>query len=224
MKKYVLYFCLLFTAIIYAQEELFHDETFKDKSFFEFTLTLKKAIQDKNPEVLKTILADSVEDGFGNCGYCAKSAFINNHFGPDQKNHWWNVLKSTIRFGFARVEKEGATYFQAPAWYQKYDSEKELVILGENVNVRKRASVKAEVIDQLSFTKAACFCGIEYTTEETYVASDGYQWVQITLPDGRKGYIVTDFSSLGDAYYKELSVEKIDGEWKITSFFNPAGC
>lgn len=224
MKTSFTYFCLFFTILLSAQQELFYSETFKDESFFQFTLTLKKALKEKNPEILKTILADSVEDGFGGCGYCSKSAFINNHFSPNQKDYWWNILKNTIRFGFARVKKEGTIYFQAPSWYQKYESEEELIILGENVNVRKRAAIQSEVIDQLSFTKVDCNCGIENVTEETYVTADGYQWVQITLPDGRKGYIVTDFTSVGDENYKELSVEKINGEWKITSFFNPAGC
>ncbi|WP_340203490.1 SH3 domain-containing protein [Ascidiimonas sp. W6] len=224
MKTYPLLCCLFFSLLLSAQNDLFHDESYKDAAFFAFKMKLLKAIETQDVDALVPILADTVEDGFGGCGACPKQEFINNHFSKDQNNYWWGILRNITRFGFARIDKNGKYFFQAPSWYQKHNSENELVVLGENVNVREDASTSSRVIAQLSFTKTGCNCSIVNMTEESSKFADGYHWIQIVLPNGKKGYIVSDFTSMSDGYFKELSVKKINGEWKITSFFNPAGC
>jgi hypothetical protein len=47
---------------------------------------------------------------------------------------------------------------------------------------------------------------------------EGKQWYRVMLRDGKTGFIIEDFVSA--SLNRELSVKKINGEWKIISFFS----
>lgn len=57
---------------------------------------------------------------------------------------------------------------------------------------------------------------------QIYNADEETSWVRILLPTGAIGYILANKTSA--VLYKEMTVAKIKGQWKIISFYHPAGC
>lgn len=222
MKNIIIITIILSFSFSNAQESLFTDEAFKDNDFYNFKLKLGKAIDNKNVEELRPLLSDSIIDSKDGCGICPKEVFITNYF-KNQNGYWWGVMKNAFRFGFKKYKG----YYQAPSFYQKVDAENEIIILAENVNVRKKPSLKSEVIGQLSFQKVKSKpMPVLLSNEENkeyFVNADGYAWIKVTLKNGKSGYVVQDFTNLR-IIEKEITVKKINGNWKITSFSNPPGC
>lgn len=212
-------FCFTFSS---AQKSLFSDESYRDVDFYNFKLKLAKALENKSIDELRPLLADSIIDSKDGCGICPKDIFLKNLF-SDENGYGWKVMKNTFRFGF----KNHKDYFQAPSFYQDVNMEKEIIVLAENVNVRKKPNLNSEVIAQLSFQKvkskpmAVLLSKEEY--KEYFANSDGYSWIKVTLENGKSGYIVQDFTNLR-MIEKEITVKKNNDEWKITSFSNPPGC
>lgn len=145
----------------------------------------------------------------------------------------WEQLKQAVRFGFHRFTAnqntrrwvpEGSLCFQAPSYFKRFSPDSVLLVLGENVNIRKEAGLKAPIIAQVSYELLGCHCLITAAPhpEEVRINADGRLWMQVFLPDGREGYIAYSLTSV--SVYRELTVAKLDGEWKIVSFFMAPGC
>ena len=83
------------------------------------------------------------------------------------------------------------------------------------------SSVSREV---LTYNEGMDISDIEWPRPDDFgrIETEKYNWIQVRLKDGRFGYIAEKFTSLWT--YKELSVMKIRGEWKIISFFHAPGC
>lgn len=229
MPKLILLICLMAGTLTFAQknksspeERIFYDETFKDAGFFDFSMRLQKAILDKDIQQLRPLLAAVIFDGEIGCGDCKKEEFMQLYL-INEGDYYWNVFKNSLQYGFQRLERENETYFQAPAFFSKYEAETELLILGENVNIRKEPSINSAIIATASFEKANCTCdALSLSSEEyqsNYATADGYDWVKITLRDGTEGFVVSDFTSL-KKIQNVITVKTVDGKWQITSFFS----
>jgi hypothetical protein len=93
----------------------------------------------------------------------------------------------------------------------------ELLISGEQVNIREAPGLEAKVIRKASYEKFRYKPLAKLTQTE-----DGLEWVEIILDDDRKGFVATQFTTIH--LRKELSVAKINGSWKIFSFSHIPGC
>lgn len=211
--------------------QVINDESHLDLDFFKFKNELLSSVLAKDTRTLVLMLADSIFESNDGCGYpgCSKDEFIEMYF-TYQADETWNDLLRIIRFGFARIESEytdvGVSHdkvvFQAPSYKRKVDEDGEILILGENVNIREKPSLNAKIIRTTSFEKFSCDCNINSFKESTYQTVDGFDWLEIKLENGNYGYVSAELTSY--SLIKELTVGKVNGEWKIVSYYNSPGC
>jgi len=225
---------LLFAALIiasYSNAQVINDESYLDVEFMKFKAELTTCVIAKDTIKLKRFLADTIRESKDGCDYpgCPRKEFIEYLF-KESADYSWQTMLSIIRFGFSRVTDEytdtpvvhSSTVFQGPSYLKKIDEEKQLVILGENVNIRKEPGINSPIIRKASFETFSCDCNIFDSTELTYQTVDGIDWVQIKLGDNQVGYVAREFTSV--EIDKEMTVAKVKGQWKIISFYHGPGC
>lgn len=239
---------LLFTAfffIIYQVQAQFDyklDESKSDKDFQLFATELKDIIEKRDTARLFNVLADSISESNNGCGYGSKECFIQiMEFRKLGDSSWfWTEAEKLMNFGFAksvskyelRNLKIGQTTFQAPSFLkqiQRSNTYNLLFIHAEKVNIRKRPTIESEIVarisyDTLIYNYGMALDNINWPEYEEYGESDsiGNIWIQVQLPNREFGYVIERFTSLWT--YKEMTITKVKGEWKIISFYHPSGC
>jgi len=211
-------------SIYSLNAQIIQDESYLEDDFWKFTARLGKCVAERDTVLLKSLLANRVyesKDGCGNEG-CTQESLINGYFSSNQSDSW-NELGNILRFGFTRVvdgaSGKNKTAFQGPSYLKTLDQDKqlgELLILGENVNIRYSPSLKAKVIRQSTYEI------FRYDNLAKTIESDDIKWVEIQLENGQKGYIASHLTTIN--FRKELTVGKIEGIWKIVSFSHIPGC
>lgn len=211
--------------------QLINDESYLDIEFLKFKNDLLECVINKDTAKLKEFLADKVFESKDLCGYpgCNKVDFIKYYFNEGAEETWDTMLK-IIRFGFVRdtdqnpqrIVPHDSMIFYGPSYLKYVDTDNEVIILGENVNIREKPSLNAKAIRKASFEKFKCDCNILTTKETTYQLIDGINWLELKLESGEIGYVASGFTSYD--LIKEMTIARIDGKWKIISFFQEAGC
>lgn len=228
MKTALLILLSLVTLSSFGQ--LVHDESYTDESFWKFKAELESCILKKDTMLLKTFLADSILESNDGCGYCPKEEFINYMFPKDYEAETWEELLQIVRFGFFKTESESTKFpvkhekeiFKAPSYLKYVNTDKETIILGTHVNIRAKPALKAKIVKQVSFEKFKCDCNILDVLNTTYQTVDGIDWLEVYIADNKVGYVAAQYTS----YHmnRELVVAKVNGEWKIISFYKGPGC
>jgi len=228
--KYLLVFSFLLTGLT-AQSQLIYDESYLDASFWRFKSNLTSSLIARDTAQLKTILADHVFDSEHGCDYpgCSPSQLVKTYFAKPESRGWQEMI-DILRFGMKRLtsprrlegEEAWEAAFQGPSYLSTINTETEALILGENVNIRNKPGLKSQVIRQASYEKFDCDCSIETQTATTYQNIDGLTWLEITWGKGQVGYVASKLTSYEKM--RELTIAKIEGKWKIVSFFLPSGC
>jgi hypothetical protein len=229
--KNITFFIAAIIISTYSNAQVINDESYLDMEFVKFKAELTNCVIAKDTIHLKRLLADSIQESNDGCGFigCPKNEFIQYYFDESANESWQNML-SIIRFGFSRINHEytdrpvphSGTVFQGPSYLKKIDEEKQLVILGENVNIRKEPGINSPIIRKASFEIFSCDCNIGDLTELTYQTVNGIHWVQIKLGENQVGYVAQEFTSV--QIDKEMTIAKVKGQWKIISFYHPPGC
>jgi hypothetical protein len=230
MKKVVLILLILVHIAGDSDGQVIFDESKSDPSFVTFQKELSDAVGKKDLAKLIPLFADTIYESNDGCGWpgCPKSTFFNYYFvGNDPRD--WATIKQIQKYGFFvrdtsfSGKPNSEKTFAVPSYFKDFDDDFELVVLGANVNIRKSASLNAEVIYKASNEKFKCDCNILTSTEDTYKWDiDGYDWVQVKLGDGRIGYVAMKLTS--ENLPKRLVMEKQDGKWHIVAFWAPSGC
>ncbi len=224
---------LVLAAPIASAQKMIVDDSFKDDSFMRFKLKLTEAILDRDTTKLFALVDDEVkvtaEMQTSNQGF--KEVFRDELYNYDGEHDPWAELKEMTSFGFRRNvvnnsinfwnAEKGETVFQAPS-YQPFIAGNQdiyLFVLTDNVNVREKPTIYSKVVGHASNER------LKYTYPNKGVSAifnDGYNWLEVTLSNGTTGYIAEKFTSV--RMNKELSVKKVNGEWKIISYYTPLGC
>lgn len=222
---------LFYLSTFSLKGQIIHDESYLDLSFLKFKTELLNCVIQQDTTKLKKLFAERIFESKDLCGYpgCTKEELLEYYF-RENANESWNSMLAIIRFGFRRIEDEAPEniiphdkiIFQGPSYLTKVDSENELIILGENVNIRKEPSLKSEIIRKTSFEVFPCDCNILTMTNQTYQTVDGVNWIEIKLEDEKKGYVASELTSYD--LIKEMTIAKVNGEWKIISWFQAPGC
>ena len=160
-----------------------------------------------------------------------KSVFQRELYDYSSGYNPWDELLEVMAFGFRKNvvgnganswrANEGEIVFQAPS-YQRFienDHDIYLMVLGDHVNVREKPTIYSKKLRTVSKKK------LKYELPDQGVSTifnDGYNWVKVQFSDGQTGYIVDEFTSL--KLTKEISVKKVNGEFKITSYYSLPGC
>lgn len=229
MKTILTFFAIFLNLSLFGQ--FIHDQSYLDESFWKFKIKLENAILNKDTVQLKPLLANRIFESKDVCGLpgCTKEEFMLYYFRSGSE-FAWNEMESIIRFGFKRIIDENpqniiphdSLVFQGPSYLNKFNSEKEVLILAENVNVRERPSLKSKILRQASYETLKCDCSIYKSTSSTFQTIEGIDWLEVYLEDNTKGYVAAKYTSYN--FIKEMTIAKINGKWKIISFFNPLGC
>jgi len=211
--------------------QIINDESYLDLDFLKFKTELINCVIQKDTLKLKGFLADRVYESKDTCGYpgCTKDDLIKYYF-KELANESWNDMLNLLRFGFSRKVDDNTEWivphekvvFQAPSYLKKVDTENELLILAENVNIRKKPSLNSEIIRTTSYEKFKCDCNIMTMTNTTYQTVDGINWIEIKLENNEVGFVASKFTSY--ELIKEMTIAKVNGEWKIISWFQSPGC
>lgn len=233
MKKLILVLCFFYISNSISAQYI-QDESYKDKSFWEFKTELEYCIIKKDLNKLRSFLASGILIAKDACNQpeCSKDEFVKFHFGDRETNEdTWNELLTVVRLGFFKTQKRDlfytfkkseSGYFAAPSYLNKINTDKEVIILGENVNIRQKPSLKGKVLRIVSYEKFKCDCNILDYKPTTVQSVDGLQWLEIKLPNGETGYISLDLTSY--KIDKEMTIGKINGKWKILSYYTGPGC
>ncbi len=230
MKTFLtLVLAVVMTMSTFAQFE--KDASHEDLDFWKFKVQLENYVKAKDVHGLKQLLADNVYGNEHNYEMMdvSKEAFIDNYFQEDAEDSW-SVLASILRFGFSKNKNRNLagpvpvpeTTFNGPAYLNEINSDTELIILGQNVNIRRFPALDAKIIGKASYEKFDCDCDITTMDKDAYQIADGITWIRIRLADGRTGYVASKYTSF--EMTKELTVGKVQGEWKIISFVQSPGC
>lgn len=229
MRNYLLTVTILLSINSYGQ--LINDESYLDLSFLKFKTEVLNCVIQKDTLKLKGFLAERVFESKNLCEYpgCTKDELIENFFKRSPEDSWKDML-TILRFGFSRLEDENTErivphdkiIFQGPSYLKKIDIENELLILGENVNIRKEPSLKSEIIRTATYEVFKCDCNISTMTNKTFQTVDGIDWVQIKLGENEIGYVASELTSYD--LRREMTIAKVNGEWKIISWFYSPGC
>lgn len=220
---------ILFYINSYGQ--IINDQSYLDLEFLKFKTELLNCVIAKDTAKLKDFLADHVFESKDVCGYpgCTKDELIKYYF-KEEPDDSWKTMLSIIRFGFTRLEDKNPNniiphdkiIFQGPSYLKKLDTDSELLILGENVNIRKQPSLKADIVRTTSYEIFKCDCNILTMTEKTYQTVDGINWIEIKLNETEIGYVASELTSYD--LIKEMTIAKVNGKWKIISWFQSPGC
>lgn len=230
MKNYLLILFLSIAQMMHGQ--LIHDESYLDAEFSAFKAELTSCVLAKDKIKLETLLADSIVGGYDDCesNPCSKKEILSGYFQGEASEDSWQQLNAILRYGFKRETDKILDYpvkhqpivFSGPSFKYKFDEETTLLILGENVNIRKTPSIKADIVKKVSWELLECDCGIFTVSESTYQQEDGKLWIEVLEKGKVLGYVVQDYTS--DFIYKELTIGKVDGKWKIIGFSHSSGC
>ena len=229
MRNFILTLTILFSINSFGQ--VISDESYLDLSFLKFKTELLNCVIQKDTLKLKDFLAERVFESKDVCGYpgCTKDELIKYYFKEGAEDSWKDML-TILRFGFSRLEDENPDnivphdkiIFQGPSYLKKIDTENQLLILGENVNIRKEPSIKSEIIRTTTYEVFNCDCNILTMTNKTYQTVDGINWIEIKLEENKIGYVSSELTSYD--LIKEMTIAKVNGEWKIISWFQSPGC
>lgn len=225
---------MLLTISIQLNGQLISDESYKDESFWKFRNELERCIIEKDTTELKKYLAERIHESNDGCvdsiRGCTKDEFISYYFGHNNEEEVWDEMLKVIRFGFYQIESEDLNYpvahskesYKAPSYLKNVNATKEVIILGQNVNIREHPSLKSRVIKQASFEKYRCDCNILTVKETTYQSSDGIDWLEIYLDQGKIGYVAEKYTSY--SVIKEMQISRVKGKWKVIWYYHPPGC
>lgn len=211
--------------------QLVHDESHLDADFSRFKLELSSCVVTKDKDKFMTFLADSIRSGGEDCSSygCSKEEFMAIYFG-EWEDDAWKELEVVMRYGFQRKEDHNkdipvlheSLIFLAPSFQWKFDSDRYLLVTGENVNIRKTPSTKAAIVRQASWVLLECDCGVQSEQDSTFQQAEGKDWVEVRENGQVLGYVAREFTSVD--IFKQLIVARVDGKWKIIEFANTMGC
>ena len=229
---------ILFSAILSMlaafpskAQNLVNDQSFSDPTFLAFKLNLTQSVIERDTGKLFALLADNITTNDNDCHYTNNSCFKTLFQTSGETNLVWDELYELISLGFSKNKLarknffwrayKGDVIFQAPAYYKYIEDEnKQLVVLAKNVNIREQPGTRAKSIGVASFELLNYNNPYSGNSPTAYNNIDGELWYEVKMWDGRLGYIHEDYVS--PKIKHELSVKKIDGDWKIISFYQPS--
>jgi len=203
------------------------------------------AVFEKDTTALFSMLGDSILESYD--WNVEKSEFMEymGLRGADyQKSDFWAEMQLLLRFGFAKTndieialaqvpKADGMWFYTAPSYLkythwskvQFYDS---VLVLAENANIREKPEKNAAVIKKVSFEKLQKAAHPGNSNEDmpddafVYNKQDETSWICIQLANGKLGYVAYELTS--DHISRQLTIIKINGKWKIITFYGPSAC
>jgi len=209
-----------FSINIFAQERYLRpvDEGKSNASFSLFRKNLIKAVKKRDKKYLIGILDPNIKVSFG--GDDGIEDFQNywNLDTPDRSKLWDELLAALSNGGtFSKEETIKTKQFCAPYTFTSFpedlDAFEHNVIFGNNVRLRAKPDLSAEIITQLSYN----IIKIDFENSvKTAENGEDYSWYKITTLGGKTGFVSADYVRSPIAY--RACFEKKNKKWKMTAF------
>jgi hypothetical protein len=192
------------------------DESTKNSELAEFMKQLKKVVADKNTESLLSMMIDDIKFSFGldngKEGFIKKWGLEEN---PKQSELWKELQDALSQGGSLSDNKIYTAPYIFGNFPEGYDHFQYGAILGENVNVREKASSDSNTVIQLSY-EVVEMVG-EFSEDTIEIDGDTYRWVKIRTLDGKSGYVAEKYVR-NPVDYRVGVEQQMDGTWKIVFF------
>lgn len=218
--KYLILFCLLVFGFVgvSAQKERFFkpvDEAKNDASFLAFRTKLIAAVKKQDKNFLLSVVDRNIKTGFG--GNDGIENFKKMWKLNGAKSEIWDELLTVLTNGGTFSTQGKNKSFYAPALFTEFpedlDAFEYQAIFGNNVNLRAKPDLKADVIAQLSYN----IVKVDYQNSvKPTKNSEEYSWLKIETLGGKKGFVNAQFVRSSIDY--RAGFEKIRGSWKMTFF------
>ncbi len=232
MPRYALFSLLFLLCATAAGQQLVLDESHLDRDFLRFKLQLTEAILDKDALKIAPLLHHDLDLGYDSPENARE--YLLETFRQGNGEYFWDELYRLISLGFIREQTDtrvhdeavSHTSFLAPSYASQSfptNLDQKLIITGRNVNIRSAPTTRATIIRQASwevFRYHSEVDGDEFVAKN--LSADGYNWVELVLPDGKIGYVVETFTTVG--LLVNLRVARFEDGWKIVGFYHYPGC
>jgi hypothetical protein len=194
------------------------NEINSDASFKQFATKLNQAIRDRDAKYVASVLPkNQLPLGFGRPIKIADLQ-LNN---PD--SFFWGILEYTMANGCAKsllpnsqvwlcstISDDFQRRYPAPPNSQGVEHlVNQVVVLGQNVNVRSRPSLNGQVIGQLSNEVVMR----NLKAEGVFDRNPLIGWTPVILPNGKTGFVNNRYAYFPLGY--TLQVEKVNNQWRI---------
>lgn len=237
MQKDLIYFLLMLAHINSAGQVgmsekidpmyLVHDESFLDASFWNFKIKLANAVIEQKWDMLYPLLADTIYESNDGCKRCTQDEFV-EYIKNNNEARFWEQMQKSLRYGFCRNDSNppfngmNGYFFQAPSFIDAIDLNcpDSILVLGENVNLRKAPGINSEIIETVSYKKLRVISTKNFRLESQKV--NGITWLMVYTESGAKVYISSQYTSENIA--RTITVAKIDDEWKLIGVFMKVSC
>jgi hypothetical protein len=215
-----------------------HTEPKGDKSLIAFKKQLSIAIEKRDTTLLKPLLGDSIlESVNGLCKYCSSAKFLSieciERKDLPYSNNFWKQAELLLNLGFsqptaqnpdyyANTVKEGKHLISPP--YNYFASLDTVLVLANTLNVYNAPFDTSAVIGK---AKATTFATVNSNLADDYDffiynQDEDIAYIRIQFTANKIGYIKQENTS--QAIYKQITIAKQNGQWKIVSFYHPPGC
>jgi hypothetical protein len=209
LKLILLLMC--FAACVVAQERYVRptDEAKNDPSFLSFRTKLIAAANRRDTKHVLQILDKNITSSFG--GDEGIADFKRFWKFNDPKSEFWSEFLPVITNG-GRFAKDSRNVFCAPYLFDGFpedlDAFRYFAIFGNNVNLRARPSIKADVVTQLSYNI------VEPVDPEKRV--NDTDWIEIRTLGGKRGFVKAEYVRSPIDYRACFTKER--GKWRMTAF------
>lgn len=197
------------------------DEATNSTDFSQFRERLRQAVRDRDAEFIRAIATPDIKLTFG-------LPITLNDLDIDNPNaDVWLHMEKAIATGCASQHygspSEQPTWicphaFLAPDQSPNMDAFSQVIIVGQDVNVRAQPNQNSPVVGTLSNE------AVRYDTEATLDLSEQQRtamstlsgWYPVITPSGDRGFVSSRYAYSPIGY--RAFFEKIDGDWKMSVF------
>ena len=192
------------------------DEAEVNPDFLKFRQELGQALQKKDLDFVVSHLDENVKLTFG--GREGKKDFLKiwNLEKNPEKSKMWQTFLNVIDLG-GRFSDQERNSFVAPYTFlaeEVEDSYQNLIVIGENVTVRKTPSTKGAILGFLSYDVVKRV--YESNPPQETINGETFSWMKIETKEGVVDYVYGKYIR-SPIDYRVNFVNK-DGTWKINLF------
>jgi len=205
------------------------DEAYKDPYLVKTLNELKRAVNEKNYEVLISYISGDItfEGSDGNDG---KSNFIKYwRLDSDPKNSsFWKELKEVLRLGggdYHSAQNGEGDFYTVPYLYNAptavLDDFDFCYATGENVNVRERPRADSKAVARISFE--GVYTRFDFNNHDLErlscdeIKDEKYLWYRVALSSGKTGYVYGEYLRSSIDY--RMGMRNTGNKWRIKFFF-----
>jgi hypothetical protein len=195
------------------------DQTQNDPSFAKFVGQLRQTVADRNgPALTKILPATGISIGF------SRPTTIPNLNLANRNARIWKILDYTLAHGCGRSNVPASKDWICPTVAKDFGLQyrepnngntleyltRQVVVLGQNVNVRSQPNLTGTIIGQLSNEVVSN----DPPNRGTYDVNDPrIGWTAVRLNNGRSGYVNNRYVYFLLGY--QLEIQKINNVWKL---------